>query len=180
VRDVGALLRACAITPEYLRTAADSQMVNFRDWGIQLGRRFRALKLWFVIRSFGVEGLRERLRAHLALAQEFRGWVEADPDFEVVAPTPFALVCFRYRPKAMATDAGRLDVLNEKILSTVNASGRLFLTHTRLGGKYVLRLSIGALATQQRHVRAAWEELKRVAQDHRAGAGSHRIWRPAN
>ncbi len=163
VRDVSALLRACAITPEYLRTSADAEVVNFRDWGIPLGRRFRALKLWFVIRSFGVEGLRKQLRAHLALAQEFRSWVQVDPDFEVVAPTPFALVCFRYRPKALSGDSARLDALNEQILASLNASGRVFLTHTRLAGRYVLRLSVGALATQREHVRAAWEELKRAA-----------------
>jgi aromatic-L-amino-acid decarboxylase len=161
VRDREALLATFALTPEYLRTAHDAEVVNYRDWGIQLGRRFRALKLWFVIRSYGVEGLRAIIRRHVALAAELAGWVDASPDFERVAPVPFGLVCFRYRP------AGRserdLDALNERLLAAVNATRRVFLTHTRLGGRYVIRLVVGQRETQRRHVEEAWEIIRDAA-----------------
>ena len=107
VRDPAALLATFQATPEYLRTAYDADVVNFRDWGIQLGRRFRALKLWFVIRSYGVEGLRAMIRRHVALARELAGWVEADPDFELMAPVPFGLVCFRWRPAGRTEERAR-------------------------------------------------------------------------
>ena len=109
VRDRETLLRTFQVTPEYLRTAADPEVVNFRDWGIQLGRRFRALKLWFVIRSYGVEGLRGLIRKHVELARDLAGRIEAEPGFELMAPVPFGLVCFRYRPSRAAptTLAGR-------------------------------------------------------------------------
>jgi aromatic-L-amino-acid decarboxylase len=154
VRDVDALLRTFSATPEYLRTAHDADVVNYRDWGIQLGRRFRALKLWWVIRSYGVEGLRERIRAHCAWAREFASWVAADERFEVVAPVPFALVCFRLRAGDEATRA---------LLERVNATGRVFLTHTVVDGRYVIRLSIGARATERRHVEQAWGLLRELA-----------------
>jgi aromatic-L-amino-acid decarboxylase len=161
VRDREALLATFALTPEYLRTAHDAEVVNYRDWGIQLGRRFRALKLWFVIRSYGVEGLRAIIRRHVALAAELAEWVDASPDFERVAPVPFGLVCFRHRP------AGRsekdLDALNERLLAAVNATRRVFLTHTRLGGRYVIRLVVGQRETQRRHVEEAWEIIREAA-----------------
>ena len=161
VRDREALLATFALTPEYLRTAHDAEVVNYRDWGIQLGRRFRALKLWFVIRSYGVEGLRAIIRRHVGLAAELAEWVDASPDFERVAPVPFGLVCFRYRP------AGRsekdLDALNERLLAAVNATRRVFLTHTRLGGRYVIRLVVGQRETQRRHVEEAWEIIREAA-----------------
>jgi aromatic-L-amino-acid decarboxylase len=154
VRDRDALLSAFSHTPEYLRTAHDEQVVNYRDWGIQLGRRFRALKLWFVIRSYGVEGLRAIIRRHVALAGELAAWVDAAPDFERLAPVPFGLVCFRYRPPGVAE--AELDRLNERLLAAVNATGRVFMTHTRLGGHYTIRLVIGQRATERRHVEEAW------------------------
>ncbi len=156
VRDVDALLRTFSMTPEYLKTAHDTRAVNFRDWGIQLGRRFRALKLWFVIRSYGVEGIREILRTHIALAQEFAGLVDAHPDFERMAPVPLALVCFRYRPHGIDPEDPRLDEMNRRLLAEVNDAGGVHLTHTTLGGRYVIRMSIGQLNTAREDVERAW------------------------
>ena len=161
VRDPTALLDTFQATPEYLRTAYDADVVNFRDWGIQLGRRFRALKLWFVIRSYGVEGLRALIRRHVALAREFAGWVEADPAFELAAPVPFGLVCFRWRPPGRSED--EIDALNARLLAAVNAGRERYLTHTRLGGKYVIRLVVGQRETQREHVAAAWEGVRAAA-----------------
>jgi len=161
VRDPAALLSTFQATPEYLRTAYDADVVNFRDWGIQLGRRFRALKLWFVIRSYGVEGLRAIIRRHVALARELAGWVEDDPDFELMAPVRFGLVCFRWRPAARSDE--ELDALNARLLAEVNATRERYLTHTRLGGRYVIRLVVGQRATERVHVRGAWEAVREAA-----------------
>jgi aromatic-L-amino-acid/L-tryptophan decarboxylase len=161
VRDRDALLSTFSLTPEYLRTSHDAEAVNFRDWGIQLGRRFRALKLWFVIRSYGVEGLRAMIRRHVALAGELASWVDQSPDFDRVAPVPFGLVCFRYRPAG--APESELDALNERLLSEVNATRRVFLTHTRLGGRYVIRLVIGQRATEREHVVEAWKLIRDAA-----------------
>jgi aromatic-L-amino-acid decarboxylase len=159
VRDKEALLRTFRITPEYLRTSQDEQVVNFRDWGIQLGRRFRALKLWFVLRSYGVEGLRSLVRTHVALAQELEGWIRQDPDFELMAPAPFGLVCFRFRPPGV-TDRATVDELNRQLLSRVNASRRVHLTHTELGKHFVIRLVVGQRQTQRVHVEEAWQLIR--------------------
>jgi len=162
VRDTDALLRTFQATPEFLRTAHDSEVVNFRDWGIQLGRRFRALKLWFVIRSYGVEGLREMIRTHVALARELAGWIAAREDFEVMAPVPFGLVCFRYRPPGVADE--ELDELNRRLLERVNAGRRFFMTHTRLDGKYAIRVVVGQRTTAREHVEAVWREIQRAVE----------------
>lgn len=164
VRDREALLRTFSMTPEYLKTTHDDEVVNFRDWGIQLGRRFRALKLWFVIRSFGVEGLREKLRGHIALAQGFARRVEKHPDFELLAPVPFGLVCFRYRPPGYEAGDPRLDRLNRGLLEKVNADGRVHLTHTDLGGRYTIRLSVGQLNTSSKEVDLAWTLCREAAE----------------
>ena len=161
VRDQETLLRTFRVAPEYLRTDQDSAVVNFRDWGIQLGRRFRALKLWFVIRSYGVEELRAMIRRHVELAQELAGWVEADPDFELMAPVPFGLVCFRYRPDGM-TDP-ELDDLNRRLLALVNATRRVHLTHTNLGERYVIRMAIGQRGTERQQVEEAWSLIREAA-----------------
>jgi aromatic-L-amino-acid decarboxylase len=163
VRDRNALLETFQVTPEYLRTAVDREVVNFRDWGIQLGRRFRALKLWFVIRSYGVEGLRELVRKHVRLAGEFAGWVEAAPGFELMAPVPLGLVCFRYRPPEMGVDDPRLDELNAALLARVNATRRVHLTHTRLDGRYVIRVAIGQRQTERIHVEEVWRLIQEAA-----------------
>ena len=162
VRDPGDLIRTFEIHPEYLKTGVDAKVKNYRDWGIPLGRRFRALKLWFVIRSYGVEGLQEILRKHIRLAREFRGWVEAHPRFEVMAPTPFSLVCFRLndgRPEVELND------LNMSLLGAVNGSGRAFLSHTALRGRCVLRLAVASRTTEERHVAAAWELIQKKAEE---------------
>ncbi|MCS7171985.1 MAG: pyridoxal-dependent decarboxylase [Armatimonadetes bacterium] len=151
------LRRAFSLVPEYLRTP-EEDAVNFMDYGVQLGRRFRALKLWMVLRMFGAAGLREMIRRHIALAQEFAGWVDEDPDFERVAPVPFSTVCFRARPRGAPEET--LDVLNERLLEAVNGTGEAYLSHTRLDGRFVLRLAIGHLRTERRHVRRCWELLR--------------------
>ena len=161
VKDPGALVRTFEIHPEYLKTGVDAHVRNYRDWGIQLGRRFRALKLWFVIRSYGVEGLQALLREHLRLARLFKSWVENDPRFEILAPVPFSLVCFRFND-------GRgnegLDAFNRALLDRVNAQGPVFLSHTSLRGRFALRMAIGQRTTQERHVREAWAIIVREAE----------------
>jgi aromatic-L-amino-acid/L-tryptophan decarboxylase len=156
VRDRAALVRSLSVLPEYLRnTATESgKVIDYRDWHVPLGRRFRALKLWFVLRVFGLEGLRRRIRHHLELAERFASWVAADERFELVVPRSLALVCFRLRGE---------DVPNEALVERLNASGALFLTHTRLNDRYTLRMSIGQTDTGERHVRAAWERIRAEA-----------------
>lgn len=155
------LRRAFSLVAEYLVTARDSQVVNYMDYGVQLGRRFRALKLWMVMRAFGTDGLAARLREHCLLAREFAACIDADPSWTLSAPVPFSLVCFRYAPAGMS-DA-EADARNAEILSAVNAAGRVYLSHTRLHGRYVLRLAIGNILTMREHVDLAWRELRRVA-----------------
>jgi aromatic-L-amino-acid decarboxylase len=157
VKDPGALIRTFEIHPEYLKTGVDPYVKNYRDWGIQLGRRFRALKLWFVIRSYGVEGLRAFVREHQRLAGLFRGWVAAEPGYEVLAPSPFGLVCFRRND---GRDEAGLTGLNRAAMERLNASGRMCLTHTVLGGRFSLRMVIGARTTEERHVRQAWDWIR--------------------
>jgi len=154
--DRAQLIRTLSILPEYLKNRATESgaVIDYRDWHVPLGRRFRALKLWFVIRSYGVEGLRQRVREHVALAQEFAGWVDADPRFERMAPAPLNLVCFRHRGG---------DEVSQRILDRLNSSGRIYLTHTRLGGHLTLRMSIGQTHTQRRHVQRAWELICQAA-----------------
>ena len=155
------LKRAFSLVPEYLVTREQDDVVNYMDYGVQLGRRFRALKLWMIIRAFGVDGLAERLRAHCALAAKFAEWLRASGDWESMAPVPFSLVCFRYAPRG-ASDAER-DRMNEAIMEAVNAGGEVFLSHTKLHGKYALRLSIGNIRTEERHVALAWQRLREAA-----------------
>ncbi len=161
-----ALIRTFSITPEYLKTAQDQRVTNFRDWGIPLGRRFRALKLWFVLRSFGVEGLRQKLRFHLDLAQQFKYWVEESPDFELLAPVPLQTVCFRFNPAKGSLpplSTAELERLNLSLLQAVNRSGHLFISHTRLGETLCLRLSIGQTQTELGHLEDAWKLLQECA-----------------
>lgn len=163
VRDVDTLLRTFRSDPEYLKTVYDPQVVNFRDWGIPLGRRFRALKLWFVLRSYGVEGLQEHIRNHIVWAQELGQWVEESPHFELLAPVPLGLVCLRYNPDPNL-DEGTLDELNQKLITLVNKDPRFHLTHTKLRGRYTLRVSIGQLYTTRQTVLELWDFLQNTAQ----------------
>ena len=153
------LRAAFSLVPEYLRTPEDAHVNNYMDYGVQLGRRFRALKLWFVLRYFGQEGIRLRLREHVRLAQIFARWVDEDPGFERLAPVPFSVVCFRARPQSVEPDDARLNQLNAALLDRVNASGKVYLSHTGLDGHFTLRLAIGNLRTTEEHVRTAWELL---------------------
>ena len=160
-RRTDVLWQAFSLVPDYLKTV-EKNVTNYMDWGVQLGRRFRALKLWFVIRSFGVEGIRSHIRAHCALAQEFAGWIDASPTFERLAPVPLSVVCFRFHPKGM-DDEGRLEQLNMRLLDAVNANGEVFLSHTKLHGRYSLHLAVGNLATRKRHIARAWTLLQECA-----------------
>jgi len=160
-RRMDVVRQAFSLVPEYLTTAEGTRGVrNLMDTGIQLGRRFRSLKLWMVLRHFGAEGLRAALAEHIRLAQLFSGWVDADPDFERLAPVPFSVVCFRARPRGAAAGRHELDTFNERLLEAVNATGEVFLSHTRLNGRFVLRLAVGHLRTQESHVARAWDLLK--------------------
>jgi len=160
------LRQAFSLVPEYLRTSEGDRVRNLMDYGIQLGRRFRALKLWMVLRAFGSDGLRQHLRAHIALAERFRGWIETSPDFELLAPVLFSVVCFRSRPHGLSArpeTEGYLNRLNESALEAVNRTGEVFLSHTELNGRFALRLAIGNLRTTEAHVRRAWELLQEHA-----------------
>jgi aromatic-L-amino-acid decarboxylase len=148
---------AFSLVPDYLRTPEDGLAPNLMDYGISLGRRFRALKLWMVLRAFGREGIVERLREHLRLARLFRSWIEADPHFEVMAPTPLSVVCFR--ALFPGRNEAEHDRLNDEVVEAINASGEVFLSSTRLRGRTAVRLAVGNIRTEERHVRRAWELL---------------------
>ena len=158
VADRAALIKALSILPEYLKNQATASgaVFDYRDWQIPLGRRFRALKLWFVLRYYGLEGLRFHIRRHIALCRQLVGWIEDDDDYELPAPAPFNLVCFRHK-------AG--EALNRRLLEALNASGKMFLTHTMLDGAFTLRLCIGQTHTEERHVRRAWELIQATARE---------------
>ena len=155
-RRMDALRAAFSLTPEYLKTSESSDVRNLMDTGIQLGRRFRALKLWMVLRHFGAAGIRERLSEHIRLARLFARWVDESDEFERTAPVPFSVVCFRAR----ATDE-----FNAALLERLNASGDVFLSHTKLADRYTLRLAIGNLHTTERHVARAWQLIQRLAEE---------------
>jgi aromatic-L-amino-acid/L-tryptophan decarboxylase len=158
VADRAGLIQTLSILPEYLRNKATESgaVFDYRDWHVQLGRRFRSLKLWFVIRHYGVEGLQYHIRRHVALAQQFAGWVRTSEQFELAVPAPLNLVCFRH--------VGG-DEVNRQILDRVNRSGKLYLTHTVLDGRYTLRLCVGQTNTEARHVEAAWQRIQEVARE---------------
>lgn len=155
VRDPELLIQTFEILPEYLKTRTRGQVNDYRDWGVALGRRFRALKLWFVIRSFGIEGLREKIRQHIAFAGWLKDRIKEHPDFELKAPVNFSLVCFRLKPDGL-TDKDELDKLNLSLLQKLNESGKLYLTHTRLNGAFVLRIVTAQTYTTLEHVEKAW------------------------
>lgn len=160
VRDEAMLRRAFSITPEFILTTPEP-VRHYMEYGIQLGRRFRALKLWFVLRHFGAEGLRAQLRRHIELANEFASWIESEPNWELLAPHPFSVVCFRYKTEELNEDDA--ERFNDSLLEEVNAGGDVFLSHTKLNGTYALRLAIGNLRTQRSDVEAAWQLLREKA-----------------
>ncbi|MBI3401760.1 MAG: amino acid decarboxylase [Acidobacteria bacterium] len=148
---------AFALTPEYLKTSDPAEVKNLMDTGVQLGRRFRALKLWFILRSYGAEAIRAHLARHMQLAQQLASWVDAHPDFERLAPVPFSVVCFRWKPSGRSLTEAQLEAANEKLIDLVNASGDTFMAHTRLRGTLSLRIAIGHIKTEERHVERAWD-----------------------
>jgi aromatic-L-amino-acid decarboxylase len=156
VADRRTLIRTLSILPEYLRNQASEsgEVIDYRDWQVPLGRRFRALKLWFVIRHYGVEGLRHHIRRHVELAQQFARWIESSQDFELTAPAPLNLVCFAHRSG---------DEFNRKLLEELNQSGKLFLSHAVLNGRYTLRFCVGQTQTEFEHVERAWTLIQRMA-----------------
>ncbi len=156
VAERAALIKALSVLPEYLRNQATESgaVIDYRDWQVPLGRRFRALKLWFVIRHYGVQGLQYHVRRHVELARQFARWVEASPDFQLLAPPPLNLVCFAHRGG---------DDLNRRLLEQLNRDGRLYLTHTVLNGRFTLRLCVGQTRTEAGHVRRAWELIQSTA-----------------
>jgi aromatic-L-amino-acid decarboxylase len=158
VADRAALIRTLSILPEYLKNRATESgaVIDYRDWHIQLGRRFRSLKLWFVIRAYGVSGLQHHVRRHVALAQEFARWVEQSKSFELAVQPPLNLVCFRH--------VGG-DELNRALLDHLNGSGKLYLTHTTLADRFTLRLCVGQTTTEERHVKRAWETIRETAEE---------------
>ncbi len=162
-RHMDLLREAFSLVPEYLRTSEPPEVRNLMDTGVQLGRRFRSLKLWFILRYFGAEGMRARVAEHLRLARTLAGWIDADPGFERLAPVPMSVVCFRAAPAALRGDAAAIDGLNERLLQALNASGEIFLSHTKLRGAFTLRLAIGHVRTTEAHVAAAWALIRRTA-----------------
>lgn len=159
VRDKETLIRTFEILPEYLMTKSRGAVNDYRDWGVPLGRRFRALKLWFVLRDYGVKGIQAKIREHISMTQKLAQMIRQEPDFQIMAPQNLAVVCFRYRP------AGVQDVnsLNEKLLQRLNTTGKLYLTHTKIRGEYTLRFVIGQTLVQIHHMLEAWERIKEIS-----------------
>jgi len=162
VQDKAALIQTFEILPEYLKTKESNAVNNYRDWGIQLGRRFRALKLWFVIRSFGISGLQEKVRNHINWAHEFAGWIEKSKNFELLAPTPLATVCFRLNPETVISEE-KLNLINSQLLEAINNTGKIFLSHTKLNGKFTIRFVIGQTNTKHSHISDAWQLINDVS-----------------
>ena len=162
VRDADALVRTFEILPEYLKTCEGDRVNDYRDWSVPLGRRFRALKLWFVLRSYGLEGLRRIISRHIELAQGLAAEMEAAEDFELQVPPRLALFCFRYRPPGIG-DEGRLDELNARLLETLNDGGEIYLTQTKVRNRYSIRFCVGQAGTEARHVDKAWQVIQETA-----------------
>ena len=163
VRDPTALVRTLSVLPAYLQSREGGAVIDYRDWGVPLGRRFRALKLWFVLRSYGVARLQAMLRDHIAWAAELAETIRGEPDFELTTPPTLALLTFRYRPRGIDDDV--LDRLNERLLNALNDDGRVYLTQTRVRGRYVIRCAIGQLYTTRAHVQRAWQVITATARE---------------
>jgi len=164
VKDRESLLRTFEILPEYLKTVTRGRVNDYRDWGIPLGRRFRALKLWFVIRSYGLKGLQELIRNHIELAEWFEHKVHDTHEFELMAPRKLSVVCFRCHPDKLE-DHNLLQKFNESLLKSINTSGKAYLTHTKLGGKYTLRLSVAQTRVKLQHLENVWELIQQKAKE---------------
>ena len=163
VKNKETLIRTFEILPEYLKTKNDSQVNNYRDWGVPLGRRFRALKLWFVMRSYGLRGLQKKIREHIQLAQDLKRKITQTSHFEILAPAPLNLICFRYQPEGKTEE--ELNLINEKLLQSINATGKAYLSHTKLNGKYTLRIVVGQTYILQKHLDNTWELIQEKAKE---------------
>lgn len=170
VRDAAALIRTFDILPDYLNTRSRGQVNDYRDWGIQLGRRFRALKLWAVIRTYGVEQLQEKIREHIRLAKMLAEMISAEKEFRLMAPVHLNTVCFRFQPYGISDETG--DKLNEKLNHTINDTGKIYLTHTKIEGRYVLRMVTAQTNVTFRHVADAWKLIKECASALSAQSGA--------
>ncbi len=157
------LKRAFSLVPEYLKTAEDNIVENYMDYGIQLGRRFRSLKFWFVLRYFGAEGLCNRIREHIRIAKLFAGWINETSNYELMAPVHFSTVCFRFKPSNV--NETELNLLNEKLMENINSSGKVFLSHTKLDGKFTIRMVAAGIRTEEKHVKLAWEIIQQEAKN---------------
>ena len=164
VKEKETLLKTFEILPEYLKTKSRGKVNDYRDWGVPLGRRFRGLKLWFVIRSFGVKGLQEKIRLHIFLAQWLKKRIEKEKLFELMAPVTLNTVCFRFNPNN-STKSQELNNLNKKLLNRLNKSGKLYLTHTKIKANFVIRMVVSQTYVTAEHVENAWERIKKTAQD---------------
>jgi aromatic-L-amino-acid decarboxylase len=151
--------KAFSIVPEYLKTDEESEVINYMDYGIQLGRKFRSLKIWFLIRYFGVEGLQNIIREHLRLGELFADFIDRHQNFERLAPTPLSTVCFRAVPNKSMNN-NEINEFNKKLMDEINDSGKLFLSHTKLNGKFTIRLTISGIRTTEDHVLNAWDLIK--------------------
>lgn len=158
-RNPEAVKNAFSLVPEYLKTKEENEVINYMDYGIQLGRRFRSLKLWFVIRYFGVQGIINNLTEHMRLGEMFADRVDADPNFERLAPKPLSTTCFRYVHDKLKTE-DEINAFNQRLMDEVNATGKIFLSHTKIRGKFAIRYVVSSLRTEARHVREAWDVLK--------------------
>jgi aromatic-L-amino-acid decarboxylase len=161
VKDPESLIKTFEILPEYLKTRTRGQVNDYRDWGVPLGRRFRALKLWSVIRSYGTKELQKKIRYHIGIARQLSEMIAGEPDFEILAPVKLNAVCFRYCPKGINEDT--LNRLNEKLNHLLNDSGKIYLTHTVLKGRYTLRMVTGQTNVELRHVEKAWDLIRNTA-----------------
>ncbi len=163
-RDPEKVRSAFSIVPEYLKTAESSETIDYMNYGIQLGRRFRALKLWFILRYFGRQGLINRLRDHLRISLMFRDFIEESEDFELMAPVPFSVICFRFNPGRKISDEDELEKINSDLMEKINSTGKLFLSHTKLRGKYIIRYAVGNINTNEDHIKKAWELISSSAE----------------
>ncbi len=161
IKDEDALIRTFEVLPEYLKTKTRGEVNDYRDWGIPLGRRFRSLKLWFVIRSFGLKGIREKIATHIALAQQFESRINLSTDFEVLIPRSLNLVCFRYNPGDIDNES--LNELNHQLIERLNASGKIYLTHTKIRGDYTVRMVIGQTNVTSEHIENSWAIIQETA-----------------
>jgi len=164
IKDASALLRTLEILPEYLKTKTEGKVNDYCDWGIPLGRRFRALKLWFVFRNYGIRGLQEKLRAHIDFARFFTKKVEEDENFEVLVPPRLSLVCFRFKPRRLSSTE-EINSLNERLHHEINKTGKIYITHTKLKGVYTLRMAIGQTYVEKKHVVQAWDIIKKLSRE---------------